>query len=48
MDMSMFDERYKNDETGRLAYDPRILLKVILLGEYSGENAMSFRSIPPP
>ena len=36
MDMSIFDERYKNDETGRLAYDPRILLKVVLLGYSRG------------
>lgn len=36
MDMSIFDHRYKNDETGRLAYDPRILLKVILLGYSRG------------
>ena len=36
MDMSIFDERYKNDETGRLAYDPKILLKVILLGYSRG------------
>ena len=32
MDVSMFDEKYCNDETGRRAYDPRILLKVVLLG----------------
>ena len=24
MDTSIFDERYQNDETGRLAYDPKI------------------------
>jgi transposase len=36
MDMSIFDDRYKNDETGRLAYDPKILLKVILLGYSRG------------
>ena len=23
MDMRLFDEKYKNDETGRAAYDPR-------------------------
>lgn len=28
LDLSIFDKRYANDETGRLAYDPRILLKV--------------------
>jgi len=36
MDTSIFDHRYKNDETGRLAYDPRILLKIILLGYSRG------------
>ena len=36
MDMSLFDEKYRNDETGRRAYDPRILLKVILLGYSRG------------
>ena len=30
MDMCVFDEKYKNDETGRAAYDPKILLKVVL------------------
>ena len=32
IDRSIFDDRYENDETGRLAYDPKILLKVVLLG----------------
>src|SRR4030043_366919 len=32
IDRSVFDNRYANDETGRLAYDPKILLKVVLLG----------------
>jgi len=30
LDMSVFDDRYNNDETGRLAYDPAMLLRVIL------------------
>jgi len=30
IDLSMFDQRYKNDETGAPAYDPAILLKIIL------------------
>jgi transposase len=30
MDMSRFEKRYTNDETGRSAYDPKILLKVVL------------------
>jgi hypothetical protein len=35
MDMSVFDENYKNDKTGRSAYDPKVLLKVVLLGDAS-------------
>jgi transposase len=31
MDTAIFGSRYKNDETGCPAYDPKILLKVILL-----------------
>jgi transposase len=30
LDLSVFDARYKNDDGGRPAYDPAILLKVIL------------------
>jgi transposase len=30
IDLSVFDGRYKNDETGAPAYDPAILLKIIL------------------
>ena len=30
LDLSIFDERYRNEETGATAYDPRILLKIIL------------------
>jgi transposase len=36
MNMSIFDDRYSNDETGRWAYDPKILLKVVLLGYSRG------------
>ena len=32
IDMSIFDRRYRNEEMGRWAYDPKILLKVVLLG----------------
>ena len=38
MGVSRFDERYKNDETGSKAYDPKILLKIILLGYARGIN----------
>jgi transposase len=36
MDMSVFDVKYQNDETGRRAYDPKILLKVVLLAYSRG------------
>ena len=36
MDMSVFEGKYKNDQTGRSAYDPKILLKVVLLGYSRG------------
>ena len=36
IDTSIFDQRYNNDETGREAYDPKILLKVVLLGYSRG------------
>jgi len=34
--MSIFENRYKNDETGSPAHDPKILLKVILMGYSRG------------
>ncbi len=36
MDMSIFDGNYQNDETGRHAYDPKILLKVVLFAYSRG------------
>jgi transposase len=36
LEVSQFDKRYNNDETGRSAYDPKILLKVILLAYSRG------------
>ena len=36
MDVSVFDANYQNDETGRSAYDPKILLKIVLLGYSRG------------
>ena len=36
MDTSIFDERYNNDEAGCSAYDPKILLKVVLFGYSRG------------
>jgi transposase len=36
IDMSVFDDRYNNEQTGRYAYDPKILLKIILLAYSRG------------
>jgi len=36
MDISIFDDNYQNDETGRHAYDPKILLKVVLFAYSRG------------
>jgi transposase len=36
IEMSPFEARYKNDETGCLAYDPAVLLKIVLYGYYKG------------
>ncbi len=38
LDLSAFDAEFKNDETGRRAYDPRVLLKVVLFGYARGLN----------
>jgi transposase len=39
IDTSIFDEKYNNDETGRSAYDPKILLKIVLLAYSRGLNS---------
>lgn len=36
LDLSIFDERYSNEETGATAYDPKILLKIILFAYSRG------------
>ncbi|MEI8174020.1 MAG: transposase [Deltaproteobacteria bacterium] len=36
LDLAFFDERYKNEETGAPAYDPRILLKIVLFAYSRG------------
>jgi len=36
VDLTIFDKRYNNDETGAKAYDPRILLKTILFAYSRG------------
>jgi len=34
--VTAFERRYRNDETGRLAYDPKVLLKIVLYGYAKG------------
>jgi transposase len=36
IDCTPFEDRYANDDTGRLAYDPAVLLKIVLYGYYRG------------
>jgi transposase len=36
IDMGLFDDRYRNDQTSAPAYDPAILLKIVLYA-YSRE-----------
>lgn len=36
LDTAGFEQKYRNDETGRRAYDPKILLKIVLLGYARG------------
>lgn len=36
LDLSMFDKRFRNDETGRCAYDRKVLLKIVLFGYSRG------------
>ena len=39
IDMSIFDEKTRNDQTGRPAYNPRVLLKLILFAYSNGINS---------
>jgi transposase len=36
IELTPFEARYTNEETGRLAYDPAVLLKIVLYGYYKG------------
>jgi transposase len=36
LDTSGFAQKYRNDETGRTVYDPKIFLKIVLLGYARG------------
>ena len=41
LDLSVFDGRYRNDEGGAPAYDPRILLKIILFAYSRGVDLLA-------
>ncbi|MBI3389968.1 MAG: IS1182 family transposase [Deltaproteobacteria bacterium] len=36
LDLAVFEQRYRNDDTGCLAYDPKVLLKIVLYGYSKG------------
>jgi len=36
LDLSMFDDRYCNDDIGRKATDPKVLIKLVLFGYSRG------------
>jgi transposase len=36
LDLTIFEGKYRNDDTGRAAYDPKIILKVVLLAYSRG------------
>jgi transposase len=36
LDLAVFEHRYRNDATGRSAYDRKVLLKIVLYGYYRG------------
>ena len=46
IDLSVFDARYRNDETGASAYHPSVLLKVVLLVKRLLDEFTSTDSLP--
>jgi transposase len=36
LDLSALDAKFRNDETGASAYDPRVMLKIVLLAYSQG------------
>ena len=36
LDFSVFDDRYRNDDTGRKAIDPKVLIKIVMFGYSRG------------
>jgi len=49
LELSAFEQRYANDTTGRLAYDPKVLLKIRALWLLQGHplEPSAGRSVPP-
>lgn len=41
IDTRFFDERFCNDEEGRSAYDPKVLLKIVLYGFAPGIGVLN-------
>ena len=44
LDLSVFEQRYRNDDTGRLAYDPKVLLEKSACEAARGPRAQSGRA----
>ena len=36
LELTVFDDRYRNDDTGRKAIDPKVLIKIVLFGYSRG------------
>jgi hypothetical protein len=47
LDMFIFEGKYRNDATGRAAYDPKIILKVVVLAYSRGLVSPQGRSSKP-
>jgi transposase len=45
LDMSIFEGKYRNNDTGRAAYDPKILLKVVLLAYSRGPASQKYPAL---
>ena len=41
LDVGVFDSRYRNDETGAPAFDPAVLLKIVLYADSRGIRSMT-------
>ena len=48
LDLSHFDTRYRNDDTGAPAYPPAMLLKIVLFGYSQACSAAAASPAPVP